>query len=359
MKHSYLLAGISSGRLFRLLSKNRFSILPKYLFRVIFLLQGSLFASIFNRREKSRLGKKVQTFSMPDDPVFIVGHWRTGTTMLHKLMSMDKNLVTPNVFRVSAPGSFLISEKYYRPVMTKVMQPTRPMDNVKLGFDEPQEEEYALVKLTADSPLEKLVFPKGGHYFLIDYDDFNPENPEKWKQAFSVFCRRLSFIDGKRVLLKNPFHSMRIPLILKMFPKAKFIHIHRHPYEVIPSTIHMWQVVGNQNKLNRKKIVTPLDEVTQVYNHLLTKVNAAFDKLPDNAKATVDFKDLESDTLSTIKTIYKKLDLDYQPEFEAEIKQWLEGVKSYQKNHYHLDEAEKETIRKIMEKHFIYYNYAR
>jgi len=358
MKHSYLLAGISSGNLFRLLIRNGFSFYPKYLFRIFFLLQGSIFASIFNRIQKNRLGKQLKNFSMPEDPIFIIGHWRTGTTLLHQLISLDKNLVTPNVFRVSAPGSFLISEKYYRPVMSRLMKPTRPMDNVKLGFDVPQEEEYAMIKLTTDSPLEKLIFPGGKNYFLFDYNDFYPEHVDEWKNAFSGFCNRLSFINGKRVLLKNPFHTMRLPFLLEMFPQAKFIHVHRHPYEVIPSTIHMWNIVGNENKLNGKKIYTPLDEVAQVYNRMLEYVNEQLNKLPDNERAEVDFKDLETDPLGTIKSIYKKLDLEYNPEFEEEVKKWLEVTKSYQKNRYQLEESEKETIRKIMEKHFIYYNYA-
>jgi len=159
MKHSYLLVGISSGKLFKLLTRNGFSLHPRYLFRILFLTQGAFFASIFNRIEKWKLAKQLKNYSMPDDPIFIIGHWRTGSTLLHQLMALDENLVTPTVFQVSTPQSFLISEKYYRPVMTKAMKPTRPMDNVKLGFDEPQEDEYALIKMTVDSPLEKLIFP--------------------------------------------------------------------------------------------------------------------------------------------------------------------------------------------------------
>ena len=109
MQHSYLLAGISSGKLFRLLSRNRISLHPKYLLRVLFLLQGSFFASVFNRVEKWKLGSKLKTYNMPDDPVFIIGHWRTGTTLLHQLMALNDKLVTPSVFHVSTPESFLIS----------------------------------------------------------------------------------------------------------------------------------------------------------------------------------------------------------------------------------------------------------
>ena len=359
MQHSYLLAGISSGKFFKLLARNGFSFYPKYLFRILFLIQGSLFASIFNRLEKRKLGKELKNYSMPDDPVFIIGHWRTGTTLLHQLMALDENLVTPNVFQVAAPGSFLISEKYYKPVMSKVMKPTRPMDNVKLDVLQPQEDEYGLIKLTIDSPLERLIFPKNKKYFLLDDIDFNPKKINHWKSAFFDFCKRISYTTEKRLLLKNPFHSMRIPLLLEMFPKAKFIHIHRHPYEVVPSTIHMWNIVGKENNLKGKFTEPELGDVVTVLDRMLTFISENTEAVPQNAKVEIGFSELEKDTVSTIKKIYNKLEMDFSQKFEASIMAWLQKEKSYQKNKYKLSETEKETIKNRLEKHFIYYNYQR
>jgi len=357
MKQSYLLAGISSGNLMRLLTRNGFSLHPKYLARVLFLLQGSLFASFLKRMEKSKMGSKLRDYTMTEDPVFIIGHWRTGSTFLHQLMSLDNKLVTPNVFQVSAVDSFLVSEKYYKPVMTKLMQPTRPMDNVKLGFYEPQEDEYALIKLITDSPLEKMLFPKDDNYFLRNYSDYYPENIEKWKKLFYSFCHRLSFIGGKRVLLKNPFHSMRLPLLFEMFPNARFIHIHRHPYDVVPSTIHMWHVVGNENKLKNRSSKFGVEEVSKMMSKLLDYVRKHLKDIPEHAKIEVSFDELESNPEATIKKIYQKLDMVPAPDFGQKLKDKLAETKSYQKNRYTLTQDDKEIIKKTLGKHFIYYNY--
>lgn len=43
--------------------------------------------------------------------------------------------------------------------------------------------------------------------------------------------------DGKQLLLKTPAHSGRIPMLLKMFPNTRFIHIYRNPFLVISSTL--------------------------------------------------------------------------------------------------------------------------
>jgi hypothetical protein len=357
MQHSYLLAGISSGKLFRLLGRNGFSLYPKYLFRILFLLQGSLFASIFNRLEKRKMAKKLENYSMPDDPVFIVGHWRTGSTFLHQLMALDENLVAPSVLQVSAPGSFLISEKYYKPVMSKLMKPTRPMDNVKLDVAQPQEDEYALIKLTLDSPLEKLIFPKNKKYFLLDDIDFHPKKTKRWKSSFDNFCRRVSFTTGKRLLLKNPFHSMRIPLLLEMYPRARFIHIHRHPYEVMPSTQHMWNIVGKENILKRKPIKAEMEDIITVFDRILTDINKNLQLVPQNAKVEIGFSELENNPVNTLKTIYQKLDLNYSPAFEKRVQEWLADSKSYKKNKYVLSASEKETIKNRLEQYFTCYNY--
>ena len=53
--------------------------------------------------ERKLFGKKIDSFSCPDGPIFIIGHWRTGTTLLHQLMNLDPNLAAPTLFQVAEP----------------------------------------------------------------------------------------------------------------------------------------------------------------------------------------------------------------------------------------------------------------
>lgn len=359
MRHSYLLVGITSGKLSRLLARNGFSFKPKTLFRILFLTQSAVWASLFKLTEKRKFRKKLDGYQMPDDPVFIIGHWRTGSTFLHQLMSLDGNLVTPNVFQVSVPDSFLSSEKFYRPIMTTMIHPKRPMDNVALGFYEPQEDEYALLKLDLHSPLEKILFSKSKPYFLLEYDDFIPaENSrEKWKAGLDNFCKRLSFKDGKRVMLKNPFHSMRIPLLNEIYPNAKFIHIHRHPYNVVPSTINMWKIVNRDNKLKGEPVEPGIKEVAVFLDRMLVNIKQNLAKLPGNSSCEISYETFEKDPFNSLKEIYKKLDLTYSDGFEEKVLGKLANLEDFKKNIFQLTMAEKDTIKNELEKHFIYYNY--
>jgi hypothetical protein len=357
MKHSYILAGTTSGKLLKLIFKNGLSFHPKILFRFLFLFQNGIWASIFKKKERMKFGKNLANTAIPKDPIIIIGHWRTGSTLLHKLMSLDENLVAPSVFQVSLPDSFLVSEKFYRPVMSKMMSPTRPMDNVKLGFDEPQEDEYALLKLTTDSPLKGVIFQKENGYFLKKYNDYLPENKELWKEAISGFCRKLSYDTNKRVVLKNPFHSMRIKLLREIFPGVKFIHIHRHPYKVVPSTINMWNIVARQNRLNGKWKEPSVPEVSEVLKNMLFSIRKNLAELPAGAYSEINFETLEQNPVEALKRIYNETGLEFTGEFETRVNEYLAGLKDYRKNVLTLKDEDKDLIREIMADHFKHYHY--
>ncbi len=358
MKHSYILAGTTSGTLLKLVFRNGLSLNPKILFRFLFLFQNSIWASFFKQREKLKFGKILSNTPVPDDPVIIIGHWRTGSTLLHQLMSLDKNLTAPSVFQVSLPDSFLVSEKYYRPVMSSMMSATRPMDNVKLGFDEPQEDEYALLKLTADSPLKHIIFHREDDYFLKQYNDYQPENKEAWKEAIIRFCRKLYYKSQKRILLKNPFHSLRVELLREAFPNARFIHIHRHPYKVIPSTINMWNIVARQNRLRGKWKEPSVREVTEVLSDMLFKIRNSLALMPAGTWSEINFEMFEKEPVASLRKIYSEIGMEFTTDFETKVTEYLSGLKGYKKNVFALQPEDKEMIRDMMADHFHNYQYA-
>ena len=174
MKNSYLTAGMKSGQLFRLIRRNRISSNPQAILRILFLIQSSLWSGLFSLIEKVRYSSAIDKTPIPADPIFIIGHWRTGSTFLHQLMSLDPNLAAPTLFQVAVPDSFLVSYNYYKPIFKTMVGKHRPMDMVKLGMDEPQEDEYAIYRITDCSPLENIVFPKNRNYFLLREGDFMP-----------------------------------------------------------------------------------------------------------------------------------------------------------------------------------------
>lgn len=350
MNHSYFLAGTTLGNFIKLLKRNGFTLHSNYFIRLLFLLQNGVWASFLKGYERRKLGEKLKNHPIPKNPVFIVGHWRTGSTFLHQLMNLDPQFVAPTVFQNSVPGSFLVSRKYYEPIMTRVMEKKRPMDNVALGMDEPQEDEYGLMKLTLDSPLFKLIFPENDDYFLNGYNDFIPENIEKWENEMFWFCKKLDFESGKRIVLKNPFHSMRIPLLADMFPEANFIHITRNPYDVIPSTLNMWNIVGSQNRLKKKWKSPKIEDVAALCDKMVRKIQNDFEKLPAGTHYEIQFEDLEKNPVEELKKMYSYFHWDFSNDFEDKLKTHLESLKGFKKNKFVLSESDKKIIDSYCER---------
>jgi hypothetical protein len=350
MKSAYLIAGMRLSRFIKLIMKNGMSLRPKYLVRFLFLFQNGIWASIFYRKEKSIYKNLIKKHKLPDDPIIIVGHWRTGSTFLHQLLALDPNFATSNVFQGSIPDSFLTSRKSYEPIMGRALKGTRPMDQVKLSMDEPLEDEYALFRLCSYSPLEGVIFPKQDGYFLNHFPGFLSEDEklEQWKSALKYFYKKLTLNNNSRILIKNPFHSFRIKVLNEIFPNAKYIHIIRHPHKVVPSTIRMWDIVGSQNAMNTKWRKPTTGEVSDVLNKMILQIEKDFKGLSAEKHYELKFEDLEKNPINEIKAIYKHLNVQFSDEFEQQIIQFLNSVKGYKKNKYTIPESDKLEINNIL-----------
>ena len=350
MKSAYLIAGMRLSRFIKLIMKNGMSFYPKYLVRFLFLLQNGIWASIFYRKEKSVYADKIRAHKLPEDPIIIIGHWRTGSTFLHQLLALDNNLVTTNVFQGSIPDSFLTSRKSYEPIMGRALRGTRPMDQVKLSMDEPLEDEYALFRLCSYSPLERLVFPKSKEYFLNQFPNFLPEGEKlkEWKEAVKYLYKKLTLENSKTILIKSPFHSFRMDVLNEIFPKARYIHIMRHPLKVIPSTIRMWDIVGTQNAMNKKWVKPSIKDTSLLLFEMLNKIDEDKKKLPKDRFYELKFEELEENPMKEIKSIYKQLNVEFSEGFEKQINEFLISVKEYQKNKYTMPESDKLEINNIL-----------
>lgn len=350
MKTSYLTAGITLSNLLRLLSRNKITLRPKYLGRAIFLLQSAIWSSFFASVEQLLLRKKIETTPIPEDPIFIIGHWRTGSTFLHQLLNLDPDNTAPTLFQVAVPDSFITAYYFYQPIFNALISKHRPMDNVKLGMDEPQEDEYAIYRMTNFSPLEKLVFPSSKNYFLLHEKTFIPGGlkQDKWEKKLITFYQKLSFKTGKRIISKNPFNSFRIPTLARLFPHARFIHIVRNPIDVVPSTINMWNIIQQQNALIKNEHKPTLEEIVEVYNNMWEIITRDLALIPSGKKTEVRYEDLISDPIFQIKKTYSALSLPFTKVFEGELTDFLKESTKFEKNTFILSNEDKCYICKML-----------
>jgi hypothetical protein len=344
----------------KLLRKHGFNPTLRNIGRLMFIMHNAFWATFFTWRESKVFREKISSWPVPDEPVIIIGHWRTGSTFLHLLMSQDEHFVSPTLFQAAFPECFLAADRFYRPVMGRMVN-RRPMDNVQLGFDDAQEDEFALFKLTQESPLKDIVFPEQPGYFINHYEDFIPP-PDKysfWKEKIITFSKKIAQDSGRKLLLKNPAHSLRIPFLLETFPRARFIHIHRHPYEVVVSSLNLWKVLINDNLLKGKAEYPGLEDVATGLTKFYEVIGHDFKQVPEGRKSEVSYKDLVGDPIGQLRKIYEDLGLDFTAQFEEGISSFLERTRDFKKNSYTFEEKDKEDVYRLMEGIFKQYNYQR
>ena len=158
------LVGITWDRWRALLADNPVD--PGYRHRAAFLTLLSLRNSLWRQREE-RLYRDAIAKATPQAPLFVLGHWRTGTTFLHNLLTCDaEQFAWPNSIQAIFPSTFLYAEPSIRRRFGKMVPSTRPMDNVAQTADTPQEDEFALAPLCLMSPNFGMSnFPRRTEHF--------------------------------------------------------------------------------------------------------------------------------------------------------------------------------------------------
>ena len=228
-------AGNSLPNWIVILIKNRFTISLKYIPRVLLVTFVTIILYPFVILEKILFDRKIKKMKIKS-PVFIIGHMRSGTTFLHYLLSKDDRFAYATTSQTVFPWIFLSLEKIIKPFMRYVLPSKRPMDNMAIREDYPQEEELAIANLCPYSPNNGAYFPKHLEEFYRKYSFFENINKKiinKWKKIYTYFLKKITYKNfGKRILSKSLVNSGRINLLLEMFPDAKFIFIYRNPYKL-------------------------------------------------------------------------------------------------------------------------------
>lgn len=306
-------------------------------------------------------GRRIARCQLKQDPIFIIGHWRTGTTLLHELMSLDENHIAPTTLQCLAPNSFLVAERLIRKFLKNGLPTTRVMDNMKAGWDLPQEDEYALMILGEPSPYWDNAFPQnlGQNKEYLTLENISPRKLRRWKNSFLNFLKEVSFKNPKRIVLKSPTHSYRIKILLEMFPDAKFIHILRNPYEVYPSTFKLlrnfYGAVGYQH-YNEKNLE---GYIFRNFEILYDKLEEGKELLPPDQFYELKYEDLIRDPLAKLQDIYSCLELGDFKNVEGRIKKDLESRCNFQKNRHEFSDEMMNKIESRWGKYIKKYGYHR
>lgn len=285
-------------------------------------------------------GRRLRAARPDQPPLFVLGHWRSGTTLLHELLIGDRRHVYPTTYECFAPHHFLVTEAWITPLIGWLLPNKRPMDNVAAGWDRPQEDEFALCSLGLPTPYRSWAFPDHGPVDAdwLTLERLSDAERRRWGEALARFVGALSLKRPGRVVLKSPPHTARVRTLLEHFPEARFVHLCRDPMKLFPSTVRLWKSLCDVQRLQGYR--PHYDWIEEEVFSNLQRMHEAYERdrslIPSGNLVELRYEDLVADPKGSLRALYERLDLgDFGPA-EPGIDAYLAGEKDYRTNRFEL-----------------------
>jgi len=290
------------------------------------------------------------------DPVFLVGHARSGTTLLHRLLSRDAERFS----------SFLLYEMYFPSLLQKKTiralaaldrralggffetrvqawekkRYGKTQDMHAMGLTQPEEDDF-LFYWSCASGTWMLKLPAMGEIDFYHLDR-EPERRRRRLERFYADCiRRQLYLNGAdRVhLCKAPHFAGRVASLIESFPGARIVVTMRSPHETIPSLLKLMKVGytlrgWDEPRMNRSLAVLAAQSF-HTYEHPLEVLA----KHPETKHAIVDYRDLVAEPKRAVAEVYEALGIPLTPAFSAVLDQEQARARKHESGHsYSLEE---------------------
>ncbi len=324
----------------------------------------SLFTSWRSRKERRLFDSKIAPVKV-SAPLFIIGHWRSGTTLLHNLLTQDEQFAYPRIYEISHPHAFLTFpiDRFIRQINDpKALRRRRPMDNVEFDPLSPGEDEFATCAMSIRSHMVGWSYLRREEHYdrYLTFRNAPEADYQRWLQAFRWFLKKLTFkYEGKRLMLKSPQHTGRIRRLLQEFPDAQFVHIHRHPYDVFRSTQRLYE--KGIIPVAFQKVPGPDFVTAGILRRYQELYDAFFEEralIPPGRYVEVSYDELVTDMVREVACIYEKLGLDGYSAMEPRLKEFAAAQAGYHRNqHAELSEALRQRIRAVAAREFEEWGY--
>ena len=361
-KAHYLL-GCRFDNWVKLLFQNKFRIQFSKLPMALFITLTSALTFPIALLEKLICDRKIKKSAPKTDPVFIIGHWRSGTTYLQNILSRDPQFgwcdpVSTTTFSISH-----LLRKPLTMIEKNALKTARPMDNMEYKIDLPIEDTFALATISTHSIIHMISFPVHYKNYISGafVSDLTAAEQENWKKSYSYIINKLTwFYGGKQLLLKSPDNTAHMTQLLELYPNAKFVNIHRDPYTTVMSTIHMFK---KQMEIIR---LAPLpegdldvileDTIVYIFKRMYTELFELENTISDRM-ITISYRELSSSPYKSLETIYRELDLPGYGEALPHITKYIDSQKNYVKNRFTITPRLRNKINSELGFYFTHYGY--
>ncbi len=259
------------------------------------------------------------------EPVFIVGNARSGTTLLHRLLTGDEErfvtfrgweLLCPSLLQKRAVRFGVECLRYVAPSLLErlVEWEARQLPDLKrlnpLGINETQEDELLLIQYFS-TPGLAVAFPYMEQLKELEYFDDLPQEDQDAVLSLYRDCvkRQLAFHDeqgeGRTFLSKNPAFVGKLRAILEAFPDARIIYPRRDPLESLPSILVMlreaWKLTNFDEQEVGRASQAVIDGCIKDYFY----ATEVLETLPADRFAVVEFEEFTANPAQAVRRIYQ------------------------------------------------------
>ncbi|HSN84099.1 MAG TPA: sulfotransferase [Polyangiales bacterium] len=291
-----------------------------------------------------------------EKPVFVVGHARSGTTLLHRLMVSDSEhfsffllyeLLFPSLLQKRILRSIgAIDRKLFRSFFTQkliaaedeALEGARDMHH--LGLFVPEEDDFVLTASCVSSTWVAL-FPGMPEFDVYYVDDWPEKRRRRVMRAYADGVRRQLCLSGPHKIhcSKNPSYSGRIESLIEQFPDARFVVMMRDPREAIPSLLKMLQKTWYSQGWSEARIERSIEALIANSVHTYLYPLEVLDRHPETKWTVVDYRELVSHPKATVEAVYAALDLEMTPAVASALDAEQRRARAHQSSHdYGLEE---------------------
>lgn len=327
--------GMRLGDWLRLMAAGGFRVPPSRWGLVGPLLATAPANSVLSLLQKIIYGRRIAATQLTEAPVFVIGHFRSGTTFLYELLARDPALAAPTAYDCFAASHFVLTRRLFPRLLAGLAPKVRPMDRMAFGFDRPQEDEFALLATGAPTIYRRLAFPQQATPDLatLDGEGLSDAAARTWRQRLLHFLQAQKLVHGRRLVVKSPPHTGRMRQLLELFAGARFVHIVRDPAAMFASAQHAWRSLELTQGFQ-----PPCDEeqrdamIAEVFARMYRGFRRDRQSMPAGSLCEVRYEHLVANPLAELARIYDELKLPGFEHAQPKFNTYLSDVGAYQPN---------------------------
>lgn len=311
-----------------------------------------IWGAAIGRAPFSALERVLIKRSLPDHgqmppPIFLLGHWRSGTTHLYNIMSRGNFGYVPPI-AVGLPWDMFGIARTLRPLLERALPEHRWIDRIPVTPTSPQEDEIGIASMTDLSFYHGIYFPREFKRLVMRglfFDGCTEHEIESWAGRFTYFLRKLQLQQGKQLLIKNPVYTGRVDLLRRLYPGSKFIHIHRNPFDVFLSMRNFYARLLEVMALQNVPEGLDIDAVIlRVYDRMMARFDVDTRDLEAPDFVELAYESLDTDPIGAVRHIYETLELDGFDAALPAFDSYLASIENFEKNAFRGDD---DTIEKV------------